>query len=284
MAFDTDERLSHSLGDIKRSIKNNFRDWDVEPSGYGECTMMNKTNYKTIAVVAVNNVALAMSAENKQYKHMKKFGQNNLIASLKVLKSILDGIDDNSNITNEPRLIVVGSKSPIKGFATGTFVEYIRTGQNASGKAFTDEEMSLINDCVELYANKCFNFRITTDEFISYKDKDTKALINNAWTQVKKVAEEMQKKAKEEVKEEKQKQDNQANDVIAKLNEQLISAVSKGDFETATKITELIKNLQTAGQEVNKAVEEMDNDNDVEIPDDVKSEDPDTLAGVDDME
>lgn len=246
--------------------------------------MMNKTNYKTIAVVAVNNVALAMSAENKQYKHMKKFGQNNLIASLKVLKSILDGIDDNSNITNEPRLIVVGSKSPIKGFATGTFVEYIRTGQNASGKAFTDEEMSLINDCVELYANKCFNFRITTDEFISYKDKDTKALINNAWTQVKKVAEEMQKKAKEEVKEEKQKQDNQANDVIAKLNEQLISAVSKGDFETATKITELIKNLQTAGQEVNKAVEEMDNDNDVEIPDDVKSEDPDTLAGVDDME
>ncbi len=247
--------------------------------------MMNKTNYKTIAVVAVNNVALAMSAENKQYKHMKKFGQNNLIASLKVLKSILDGIDDNSNITNEPRLIVVGSKSPIKGFATGTFVEYIRTGKNASGKAFTDEEMSLINDCVELYANKCFNFRITTDEFISYKDKDTKALINNAWTQVKKVAEEMQKKAKEEVKEEKQKQDNQANDVIAKLNEQLISAVSKGDFETATKITELIKNLQTAGQEVNKAVEEMDNeDNDVEIPDDVKSEDPDTLAGVDDME
>lgn len=246
--------------------------------------MMNKTNYKTIAVVAVNNVALAMSAENKQYKHMKKFGQNNLIASLKVLKSILDGIDDNSNITNEPRLIVVGSKSPIKGFATGTFVEYIRTGKNASGKAFTEEEMSLINDCVELYANKCFNFRITTDEFISYKDKDTKALINNAWTQVKKVAEEMQKKAKEEVKEEKQKQDNQANDVIAKLNEQLISAVSKGDFETATKITELIKNLQTAGQEVNKAVEEMDNDNDVEIPDDVKSEDPDTLAGVDDME
>ena len=51
--------------------------------------MMNKTNYKTIAVVAVNNVAIAMSATNGQHKHMKKFGQNNLIASLKVLKSVL---------------------------------------------------------------------------------------------------------------------------------------------------------------------------------------------------
>lgn len=244
--------------------------------------MMNKTNYKTIAVVAVNNVALAMSAENKQYKHMKKFGQNNLVASLKVLKSILEGLDDNTVLTNEPRLIVVGSKSPIKGFATGTFVEYLRTGANASGKAFTEEEMQLIKDITELYANKCFNFRITTDEFISYKDKDTKALINNAWTQVKKIAEEMQKKTKE-VKEEKAKQDKQADDVIAKLNEQLISAVSKGDFETATKITELINNLKGASQQLNDTLDEME-DNDVEVPEDVKSEDPAELQGVDDME
>lgn len=252
------------------------------PSGYGECTMMNKTNYKTIAITAVNNVALAMSLKDKQYNHMKKLGQNNLVASLKVLKAVLDSIDDNNNISAEPRLIVVGSKSPIKGFATGTFVEYIRTGANASGKAFTEEEMSLINDCVELYANKCFNFRITTDEFISYKDKETKALINNAWTKVKQLATELQNKTKE-MKEEKAKQDKQADDVIAKLNEQLITAVGKGDFETATKITELIKNLQSVGQQLNETVEEMD-DNEVEVPEDVQSTEPETLAGVDDME
>ena len=242
--------------------------------------MMNKTNYKTIAVVAVNNVAIAMSATNGQHKHMKKFGQNNLVASLKVLKSVLTGLDDNSTISNEPRLIVVGSKSPIKGFATGTFVEYIRTGANASGKAFSEEEMALIRECVELYANKCFNFRITTDEFISYKDKETKALINNAWVQVKKIAEEMQSQAKQvqAVKEQKQQQDNVVNDTVAKLTAELTKAVLAGDMEKATQLSTIIANLKQATEELNEVMEE------IEVPVDVQEEEPATLAGVDDME
>ena len=245
--------------------------------------MMNKTNYKTIAVVAVNNVSIAMSVVDGKAKHVKQFGQNNLVASLKVLKQVLNGVDNNDNLTNNPVLIIIGSKSPIKGFATGTFVEYLRTGANTSGKQFTEEEMNLIKEITTLYANKCFNFRITTDEFVSAKDKVTKGLINSAWNQVKKIAQEMQNQTKE-IKETKEKQDKQTNDVIAKLNEQLLSAVSKGDFETATKITELIKNLTAATQELNDTLDELDGTNEEDIPEDVITDEPDSLAGVDDME
>ena len=245
--------------------------------------MMNKTNYKTIAVVAVNNVSIAMSVVDGKAKHVKQFGQNNLVASLKVLKQVLNGVDNNDNLTNNPVLIIIGSKSPIKGFATGTFVEYLRTGANTSGKQFTEEEMNLIKEITTLYANKCFNFRITTDEFVSAKDKVTKGLINSAWNQVKKIAQEMQNQTKE-IKETKEKQDKQTNDVIAKLNEQLLSAVSKGDFETATKITELIKNLTATTKELNETMEELEGTNEEYVPEDVTEEEPDSLAGVDDME
>lgn len=246
--------------------------------------MMNKTNYKTIAVVAVNNVAIAMSAsENNQYKHMKKLGQNNLVASLKVLKSVLSGIDNNDTLTNEPRLIIVGSKSPIKGFATGTYVEYLRTGANASGKAFTEEEMTLIRECTELFANKCFNVRITTDEFVSYKDKATKTLIDSAWKQVKAIAQQIMNQTKpavQQVKEQKATQDNQVAETIAKLNDQILKLTLEGKFDDAKKVAEIIANLQATSAELDKTVEE------IEVPTDVQQEENenDPLAGADQID
>ena len=258
------------------------------PRENGVCTMMNKTNYKTISVVAVNNVALAMSKnESNEYKHMKKLGANNIIASLKVLKSVLTSIDNNDCLANQPRLIILGSKSPIKGFAVGSYVEYLRTGANASGKKFNNEEMTLIKECAELYANKCFNVRITTDEFVSYKDKETKALIDGAWKQIKAIAQQMMTQAKQvqQLKETKEKKDDKTAETIAKLQDQVVKLTLEGKFDDAKKVSELIKNLQTTSEELNETMEHV-NENEIEIPNDVvetnTNEDP--LAGAEDME
>ena len=157
--------------------------------------MMNTVNYKVVSVVSVNDMALAMtlSASKKSYTHIKKVGASNIVNNLVLLRDLLGTIDNNDNITNEPMMIVLWHKSPIVGFAIGSFVDYIRTGRTNSGRVFTEEEMALIRECAELYANKCLNVRITTDEFISNKDRATKTLIDCAWKQVKIMAQQMKR-------------------------------------------------------------------------------------------
>lgn len=220
---------------------------------------MSELNYKTISVVAVNNLAIAMNKENK---YIKKFGDSNTVASLKALKSILStSVKDNSDLSDEPVRVILGAKSSIKGFAIGSYVEYLRTGANSSGKAFTQEEMDLIVEVSNLYASKCLNVRITTDEFISHKDKDTRILIDNSWKQLKALSQQLiaeQNKANQ-LKEEKAKQDNEVNNTIATLSKEVTKAVLSGDIELATKLSEMIANLNNSTKELDNVLEDTTN-------------------------
>lgn len=143
--------------------------------------MMNNTNTmntKNYAVVANNGLSILMNQEG-QYKVYT--AENNLLASLKALQGILNQIPTNEEIAPEVTKVIIGSKSSIKGFVTGSHLQYIRTGANAQGKAFSEEELKMIRTVATMLSNRSLNVWLTTDQWIG-KNSAEYRLYNNAWT------------------------------------------------------------------------------------------------------
>ena len=139
-----------------------------------------KTN--NVIIVAMNNCALISTVNG--YKTVMN-ATNNTVASLSAIEEFLNEIPTNEELTEVPYQLVLGDKSAIKGFATGTHLEYIRTGANASGKKFAEEELELIKKVAFALAQRSLNVKITTDKFISNNDKETRELISNSWDKLK---------------------------------------------------------------------------------------------------
>ena len=144
----------------------------------------NTMNTKTYAIVANNGISVLMNQAG-QYKNYK--GETNLVASLKALQSILNQVPTNDTLADNITKVVIGQKSPIKGFTCGSHLTYIRTGKNMAGKEFTPEELVLIKACATMLSNRSLNVWLVTDEFVGKNSADYK-LFNNAWTAQKQLA------------------------------------------------------------------------------------------------
>ena len=147
----------------------------------------NTMNTKTYAIVANNGISVLMNLAG-QYKHYK--GENNLLASLKALQSILNQVPTNEEVAPTITKVIIGQKSSIKGFVCGSHLTYIRTGKNMSGKEFTPEELQLIKTIATMLSNRSLNVWLVTDEFVGKNSVDYK-LFNNAWTAQKSLAKQM---------------------------------------------------------------------------------------------
>ena len=141
-------------------------------------------NTKTYAIVANNGISVLMNQAG-QYKNYQ--ASNNLLASLKALQSILNQVPTNEEIAPTITKVIIGQKSPIKGFTCGSHLTYIRTGKNMAGKEFTPEELVLIKACATMLSNRSLNVWLVTDEFVGKQSADYK-LFNNAWTAQKQLA------------------------------------------------------------------------------------------------
>ena len=144
----------------------------------------NTMNTKTYAIVANNGISVLMN-QSGQYKNYK--GETNLVASLKALQSILNQVPTNEEVAPTITKVIIGQKSPIKGFTCGSHLTYIRTGKNMAGKEFTPEELVLIKACATMLSNRSLNVWLVTDEFVGKQSADYK-LFNNAWTAQKSLA------------------------------------------------------------------------------------------------
>ena len=144
----------------------------------------NTMNTKTYAIVANNGISVCLNQKG-QYKNYK--GETNLVASLKALQSILNQVPTNEEIAPTITKVIIGQKSPIKGFTCGSHLTYIRTGKNMAGKEFTPEELVLIKACATMLSNRSLNIWLVTDEFVGKQSADYK-LFNNAWTAQKQLA------------------------------------------------------------------------------------------------
>jgi hypothetical protein len=142
-----------------------------------EDTYMNTKNYTITTITAKNNIAVAMFA-NKKY--ITKTATNNKIALLETFKTILNKVLPNDQLMEKPVLIIT-TQSILKGFTTDSFIEYLRTGKDANGNAFTDEEFALIKECAELYVTRKYNVRLIDEKMISPKDKEAQAIRKDAF-------------------------------------------------------------------------------------------------------
>ena len=142
----------------------------------------NTMNTKNYAVVANNGLAILM---NQDGNYKVYTAENNLLASLKALQGVLNKIPTNEEMmAPEVTKIVIGAKSSIKGFVTGSHLQYIRTGANAQGKAFSEEELKMIRTVATMLANRSLNVWLTTDQFISKNGVEFK-MYQNAWNKQK---------------------------------------------------------------------------------------------------
>ena len=230
---------------------------------------MKTINYTITTITATNNIAVAMFADKK---YIYKTARNNKIALLETLKAILTKALPSDQLMEKPVLIIT-TQSILKGFTTGGFIDYVRTGEDANGNKFADDEFQLIRECAELYASRTLNVRFIDEKMISYKDKDAQTIKQNAYNTVKQLAKEVAlKQTKAEVK---TQPAQETNSTIALLNSELQKAIREGNIQLASEYTKMIAQLTApAPQETNEE----------EVPEDVQEEVVDETIDADDIE
>lgn len=227
---------------------------------------MKTINYTITTITATNNIAVAMFADKK---YIYKTARNNKIALLETLKAILNKALPSTELMEKPVLIIT-TQSILKGFTTGGFLDYVRTGEDANGNKFADDEFQLICECAELYASRALNVRFIDEKMISFKDKEAQTIKQNAYNTVKQLS---TKQAVQQTKAKTQTQPvSEINETIKMINEQIKKALAEGNIETASKLTNMITQLTNPQQQ--PVAEET---NEEEIPEDVQEEVDETI-------
>lgn len=227
---------------------------------------MKTINYTITTITATNNIAVAMFADKK---YIYKTARNNKIALLETLKAILTKALPSDQLMEKPVLIIT-TQSILKGFTTGGFLDYVRTGEDANGNKFADDEFQLICECAELYASRTLNVRFIDEKMISFKDKEAQTIKQNAYNTVKQLS---TKQAVQQTKAKTQAQPvSELNETIKMINEQIKKALAEGNIETASKLTNMI--TQLTNPQAKPVVEET---NEEEVPEDVQEEVDETI-------
>lgn len=235
---------------------------------------MKTINYTITTITATNNIAVAMFADKK---YIYKTARNNKIALLETLKAILNKALPSTQLMEKPVLIIT-TQSILKGFTTGGFLDYVRTGEDANGNKFAEDEFQLICECAELYASRALNVRFIDEKMISFKDKEAQTIKQNAYNTVKQLS---TKQAVQQTKAKTQAQPvSEVNETIKMINEQIKKALAEGNIETASKLTNMITQL-TNPQAQKPVVEET---NEEEVPEDVQEEVVDETIDSDEIE
>ena len=222
---------------------------------------MKTINYTITTITATNNIAVAMFADKK---YIYKTARNNKIALLETLKAILTKALPSDQLMEKPVLIIT-TQSILKGFTTGGFLDYVRTGEDSNGNKFADDEFQLICECAELYASRALNVRFIDEKMISFKDKEAQTIKQNAYNTVKQLS---TKQAVQQTKAKTQAQPvSEVNETIKMINEQIKKALAEGNIETASKLTNMI--TQLTNPQTKPVVEET---NEEEVPEDVQEE------------
>lgn len=234
---------------------------------------MKTINYTITTITATNNIAVAMFADKK---YIYKTARNNKIALLETLKAILNKALPSDQLMEKPVLIIT-TQSILKGFTTGGFLDYVRTGKDANGNKFADDEFQLICECAELYASRTLNVRFIDEKMISFKDKDAQTIKQNAYNTVKQLS---TKQAVQQTKAKIQTQPvSEVNETIKMINEQIKKALTEGNIETASKLTNMI--TQLTNPQAQQPVQET---NEEEVPEDVQEEVVDETIDSDEIE
>lgn len=239
------------------------RDWDSGLPRIWRFLMAKTTmNYNNVIITVGGNNAIVMTEASYKKGQFKQItASSSFVAALKGFDFILDKISDNTTI--EKAITRIYLPDLLKGFAMGTFVEYIRTNQTSSGRAFTAEEKELVLSIANKMMNKGFNMVTNESRFFP---KELKPMKDMAISKAKEL-----KESAPATKAQPQAQ----QDPITLIGLQIAEAASAGDMDKVMALTTALNALKTAQQTepqapvVEEPAEEVYEENEVELDDEL---------------
>ena len=202
------------------------RDWDSGLPRIWRFLMAKTTmNYNNVIItVGGNNAVVMTEASYKKGQFKQITASSSFVAALKGFDFILDKISDNTTI--EKAITRIYLPDLLKGFAMGTFVEYIRTNQTSSGRAFTAEEKELVLSIANKMMNKGFNMVTNESRFFPKELKPMKDMAISKAKEVKQNAPAPQA------------QPQAKSPVLVALEEQMAKAIAEANFDLYDKLEE----------------------------------------------
>lgn len=188
-----------------------------------------KTNNVIITLGANNAILMTESSFAKSgYKAFS--ASTSFISALQALDFILDKISDNDTL--DEKVVVIHVPDMLKGFAMGSFREYLRTNKTSGNRAFSKEERELVLSVATKMMNKGFNCKVNESK---YFPKELKAMKDLAI----KVAKEYKSQAPVA-------QPQAQQDPITLIGLQIAEAASAGDMDKVMALTTALNALKTA--------------------------------------
>lgn len=224
-------------------------------------------NYNNVIITVGGNNAIVMTeASYKKGQYKQITASSSFVAALKGFDFILDKISDNTTI--EKAITRIYLPDLLKGFAMGTFIEYIRTNQTSSGRAFTAEEKELVLSIANKMMNKGFNVVTNESRFFPKELKPMKDMALSKAKELKQNAPTTQAQAPA--------QPQAKSPVLVALEEQMAKAIAEANFELFDKLEERYNKMvgQATTPVAPTAVEEPEEEevyeeNEVELDDEL---------------
>ena len=189
-----------------------------------------KTNNVIITLGANNAILMTESSFAKSgYKAFS--ASTSFISALQALDFILDKISDNDTL--DEKVVVIHVPDMLKGFAMGSFREYLRTNKTSGNRAFTDEEKELVLSVATKMMNKGFNCKVNESKYFPKELKAMKDLAIKVAKEYKSQAPVAQPQA-------------QAQDPITLIGLQIAEAASAGDMDKVMALTTALNALKSA--------------------------------------
>lgn len=183
-----------------------------------------------IALTGNNAIVMAeKSYKSGQYKLLS--ANSSTAAALMALEFALNKASNNDTIDKEVLRIYVPDM--IKGFAMGSYVDYIRTGKTSGGRQFTEEELALVKTCAKLMCDKGLNIKVTESKYMAKELKPFK-------DEVLKIAKELKINAPAQTA---APQAPAKSPVIVKLEELMTKALEEGDLDKFDQLEERLNRM-----------------------------------------
>lgn len=189
-----------------------------------------KTNNVIITLGANNAILMTESSFAKSgYKAFS--ASTSFISALQALDFILDKISDNDTL--DEKVVVIHVPDMLKGFAMGSFREYLRTNKTSGNRAFSKEEKELVLSVATKMMNKGFNCKVNESKYFPKELKAMKDLAIKVAKEYKSQAPVAQPQAP-------------AQDPITLIGLQIAEAASAGDMDKVMALTTALNALKTA--------------------------------------
>ena len=191
-----------------------------------------KTNNVIITLGANNAILMTESSFAKSgYKAFS--ASTSFISALQALDFILDKISDNDTL--DEKVVVIHVPDILKGFAMGSFREYLRTNKTSGNRAFSKEERELVLSVATKMMNKGFNCKVNESKYFPKELKAMKDLAIKVAKEYKSQAPVAQPQAQAP-----------AQDPITLIGLQIAEAASAGDMDKVMALTTALNALKSA--------------------------------------